>query len=353
MNVRCVALEDLSAAERAAWLALCTAAPRYRSPFFHPGYLETVARHQPGAEVAVCEEHDRRVGFFPFVRSASGIGRPVGGRLTDYHGPVLAPDVEWDALALVKACDLAACPFTHLPAGVPGFQSFEWAQSESPFLDLSDGFAVYCDGRRAAGSRLISQVQRKARKLERERGPVRFAWEEGSPHVLRQLLTWKAAQRRQTRTSNILGEEWARAIVEDLHGSAAADFGGVLSALYAGDRLVSAHFGLRTTTTLHWWFPAYDREMARYSPGLILLLELAGGCADRGITLLDLGKGHEAYKDGFSSEAVPLSEGCVDTRRFRAGLSRGAIALRERIRSSPLHTPMRRAKELYRSLRYR
>ena len=53
------------------------------------------------------------------------------------------------------------------------------------------------------------------------------------------------------------------------------DFQGVLSGLYIGEKLVAAHFGMRSRRVLHWWFPAYDPELGKYSPGAQLLLELS------------------------------------------------------------------------------
>jgi CelD/BcsL family acetyltransferase involved in cellulose biosynthesis len=82
--------------------------------------------------------------------------------------------------------------------------------------------------------------------------------------------------------------------------------------LYAGDRPVAAHFGIRSETVLSWWFPAYDVDCSRYSPGLVLLLRLAEAAAAAGILQVDLGKGHEAYKESFKSADVEVAEGWVE-----------------------------------------
>lgn len=353
MQMHCVAPANLTAEERAAWAGLHAVDPLYGSPFYHPGYTEIMSRHRPGVEVGVWKERGASVGFFPFERAPRGRGRPIGGRFTDYHGPILAAGHAWDARELVRACGLVDWRFTHLASGTPGFEPFGWVPSSSPILDLSGGYAAYAEGRQQAGSHLLRQVSRKARKLEREHGPLRFVWAENSPALMNQLCAWKAEQRRRTRTPNILDEAWARATVEDLRHTDTPDLGGVLSALYVGDAVAAVHFGLRAATTLHWWFPAYDGRWAPYSPGLILLVELARACADRGIVRLDLGKGQEAYKDGFASGAVPLVEGSVDLRPLAAGCLRGALALRERLRGSLLHKPLKAAKASLRSWRYR
>ena len=43
--------------------------------------------------------------------------------------------------------------------------------------------------------------------------------------------------------------------------------------LRADGQLVAAHLGMRTATTLHYWFTAYSPDFQQYSPGRALLLE--------------------------------------------------------------------------------
>ena len=59
---------------------------------------------------------------------------------------------------------------------------------------------------------------------------------------------------------------WIRQVVEELAASRAPGCAGVMSALYAGGRLVAMDFGLRGGPILVDWFPAYDRAASAYSP---------------------------------------------------------------------------------------
>src|SRR5690606_28472796 len=95
---------------------------------------------------------------------------------------------------------------------------------------------------------------------------------------------------------NILHLPWARQLVEHLRTIEGERFAGVLSALYVGDTLAAAHFGIRTRRVLHYWIPAYNHELSRYSPGLLALVELARAASERGIERIDLGTGEERYK---------------------------------------------------------
>jgi CelD/BcsL family acetyltransferase involved in cellulose biosynthesis len=70
---------------------------------------------------------------------------------------------------------------------------------------------------------------------------------------------------------------------------------------------------MRSRSVLHWWFPAYDPELGRYSPGIILLLRLAETLRGAGVGggTLDLGKGDAAYKSALMTHAAELREGRV------------------------------------------
>src|SRR5262249_16994769 len=158
----------------------------------------------------------------------------------------------------------------------------------SPCLDLTRGFAAWRAGR-LQHSRRVLELERKRRKLGREVGPVRFVVGDDSV-VVQQVMAWKSAQARDSGARDVFGTlPWAKALVEHIASSSGAHFGGEVAALYAGDKLVAAHVGMRSRTVLHWWFPGYAAAFAAYSPGALLLLSVAENAAQRGMTSVDLG----------------------------------------------------------------
>jgi len=88
-------------------------------------------------------------------------------------------------------------------------------------------------------------------------------------------------------------------------------FAAPLGTLYAGEELIAVHLGIRSHNVLHIWFPAYNTDFEKYSPGLILLLMLAENAADRGIVRIDLGPGEERYKQNFKSGDRLVCEGMI------------------------------------------
>ena len=90
--------------------------------------------------------------------------------------------------------------------------------------------------------------------------------------------------------------DWAHFALETIRTINTPAFAGVLSALFAGEKLLAVRFGVRTGTVLHWWLPAYNPDLPSYAPGILLLLAMAERGPDLGITRIDLGKGLQDYK---------------------------------------------------------
>jgi CelD/BcsL family acetyltransferase involved in cellulose biosynthesis len=333
VNVRIVSAGALAASDLARWSELQRAKPLYRSPFFRPEFTLAVARVRD-VHVAVVEEAGSVAGFFAFEASRRH-GRPVGRPFSDYHGPVLDEDAALDARELVRACGLATWSFDHLPAAITAFAPHVWGQGASPYLDLTDGFDP-------GASSDIRGAQRRARKLAREVGPLRFVPDSDDPDLLAQTIAWKRRQYAATGVTDVLADAGGRELLGHVHSSRETGFAGMLSVLHAGDQVAALHLGLRAGGVLHSWFPAYNPELHRYSPGLVLLLELAGAAPALGIRELDFGKGEARYKLAMATGSVPLHEGCVGARPLSALPVRVRTSARRVVRATGLPRMLRR-----------
>ena len=85
---------NLSADLLARWKQLCDSNPLYQSPFYRPQFTQTVAIVRSDARVAVLEMDGDVVGFFPFHLTRGGTGKPIGGHINDYHGPIVSSGLE-------------------------------------------------------------------------------------------------------------------------------------------------------------------------------------------------------------------------------------------------------------------
>lgn len=286
--------------------------PGLCSPYFSPSFTEIVASTRDNVELAVVKDDGQIVALLPYEKLRWKFAGPVGSFLSDYHGVICRPDFMFQPLDLVRACGLAAWDFEHVPQDQTYFSQFYRRNQRSPIIDLADGYGAYVKERRDAGTEQIKKNGNLMRRLEREVGPLRFVAHSADKTLLDQLLAWKTTQFRHNCWRDIFTIPWVRQTMEGIHSTQTPEFAGVLSALYAGDELVAAHFGMRSATVWHYWFPSYDTAFSKYSPGVMLLLKMAEAAEGLGIKMIDLGCGEHSYKERLMNGYVSTASGSLE-----------------------------------------
>jgi CelD/BcsL family acetyltransferase involved in cellulose biosynthesis len=350
MKIEVIPAQELSAEYQALWAEIQAANRDLDSPYFHPEFTRVVAQVGRAVEVAVLSEAGRVVGFLPFERRKGNLGRPVAGPLSDFHGVVMRPGHAVDARRLVAACGLSAWFFRRLIAGQAAFESYRWALRGSPYIDTSRGFDAYCEQRRRSGGKTVGKTFRKLRKLERDLGPVRFEALTADREVLRSLITWKAEQCRRTGLFDYVSVPWTGQLLEALLCRRDDALRGMMAALYIGDELHAALYGMRSNRVLHLWITTYCRTWAQYSPGYQLLIKLIEAAPQLGIDRIDLGAGEDPFKQHFMSGTIPVAEGSVDLRTGAHQWRRLLHRVRRLVRESPLRKPVARPWRLVKRL---
>ncbi|MET8574104.1 GNAT family N-acetyltransferase [Streptomyces sp. NPDC005012] len=310
---------QLGAEETESWRELRAKSGAIRNPFMEPEFAVALGRVRPRARVAVIEEagggltgDDREiVGFLPFERGTWGSGRALGLGVSDLQGAVLRPQLGITAQELLRACSLNSFTFDNLEDGQALFAGHAADACPSYVIDVGEGYPAYLEVLRRQSPKFLKTTLAKERRLGRQVGEVRFVFDERDPGALRTLMAWKSAQYRRTGRRDRFAREWISRLVHLLAATRAQECSGVLSVLYAADRPVAAHFGLRSSTVLACWFPAYEPELAKYSPGLVLHLRMAEAAAAAGIGLLDMGRGAAEYKDALRTGELRVHEGTV------------------------------------------
>ncbi|MFD5425040.1 GNAT family N-acetyltransferase [Streptomyces sp. NPDC127084] len=325
MRIRVVKPGELSEAECEAWRELRAKSDAPANPFMEPEFTLAVAAVRPGARVGVIEEDGAQAGFFPYEKGLLGQGRAIGLGVSDCQGAVLRPGLRMSARELLRGCSLATWEYDNLESGQTLFLPYGGAgEFGSPVIDIGAGYAAYQEHLRRHAPKFHRTTAAKERRLARQAdgGAVRFVFDERDPAALRTLMEWKSAQYRRTGRRDRFAQDWISTLVRRLHGTRTPGCSGVLSVLYAADRPIAAHFGLRSRTVLSCWFPAYDTGYAKYSPGLILHLRMAEAAAAEGIGLLDLGRGAAEYKDSLKTGELRVHEGSATRPGPRAALHR-------------------------------
>ncbi|NNJ24555.1 hypothetical protein LzC2_06130 [Planctomycetes bacterium LzC2] len=340
---------ELSAAERTAWERFMDAMPT-PTPYLSPEFADLVERHRGGVFVALLHGDgavpgtDPPLGFFPYQTDGGGVGRPVGGGLNDFHGLLAPAELPIDLRTLLAACELRVWKFDHLLPH-PAFAPFVERRDPSAYLDLSEGYEAYYQGRRAAGSRKVKQVARMDRKFDREDGPLTFEPHVPNVDLLDQLIEWKRAQYAAAGLFDMFTLGWPRELLVDLLTMRSPRLTGRFSVLFRNGEMVAGDLGMRCGAVLHSWYCAYDTAYSSHGPGHICTLRAAEAAAADGITRVELGKGPEDYKRSFASDAREVAEGSVDFRavaplaRTCRQAFRGAKATAA---NSPAAEPLRR-----------
>ncbi|MCA9178113.1 MAG: GNAT family N-acetyltransferase [Planctomycetales bacterium] len=341
MNVRLLRPNELSDELVQHWTGLCRMHSHLDSGFLRPEFAQDVAAVREETQVAVLDDEAGGPCFFAFQRHGNLL-RPLGGRLSDYQAIIAPPDFRVDPLRLVAELEADCLRFDHLLDPSKSFGRWTEFTDGSPYLDLSNGFEAY-QSANEAGSREIKETRRKRRKLERELGELEFRAFDDSDEAWESLVRWKSEQYDSSRITNVFSFEWTLQLLQRLRARQAPEFRGMLSSLYAGGRLVAAHFGLLCDGVLHYWFPAYEPGEAalRCSPGRILLLELAMAADQLGLRKIDLGRGMARYKRSAMSGCTEVAVGEVELRQVRRAMRCTWRKTRNWLKRSPLKYPLK------------
>ena len=316
MRIRVVEGRDLDGADVRAWAAIQAESTVFANPFFCPEFTRAVAAVRDDVRVAIlhcgsgCDGVP--VGFFPFHDSGDGSAEPIGGRICDYQGVIVREGAAWSAEELFRCCGIRRWPFRHLLACQAEFQAWHAVSSRSIRINLSRGFDAWAEEIRARGSRIVSKCERLGWKLERHVGPLRFEPQNVCPGELERLMACKSSQYIRTGKSDRFEVPWIREVLQAVLATREPRFSGMLSTLSADGETIAAHFGMRSGSVWHYWFPCYNRRFAAWSPGLILLLRIAKTAPELGIQAIDLGAGEAEYKHRLTTDEVALAEGVVE-----------------------------------------
>ncbi len=317
MKYELIHAEDLDANLVERWGIIQKNSPMYASPYFRPEFTQSVAEVRDDVYIGLLVDENRLVGFFPFHYKKNGLARPVGLGLSDYHGVIAESDAEWSVRELMHSCKISRWEFNHLPVEQKQFEAFHESVSESPIINVSQGFAEYESSRNKSGRKQLKETLRKACKMADQKGTIEFTLQTFDRQILDQMMEWKSKQCRNTGTMDYFSLEWCRNLIRKIHSTQEENFGGHLSCLHVSGTLAAVHFGIYSQNVWHSWFPAYNHELEEFSPGSILLLELIKAASEQQVRYIDLGKGVSLYKKRLMTSSIQVAEGCYTAPSLR------------------------------------
>jgi CelD/BcsL family acetyltransferase involved in cellulose biosynthesis len=332
----------LGAAELSSWRHVRETNPSLDSPFFNPAFAAAVHAVTGNVKVAT-NDHENQL-WYP-LQVSRRVAWPLGWPAADFQGPIAAPGVHIDPLELVRATRLRALPFDNLPESHTEFAPWVETRHPSPFIDTIGGLDAYLPRISKTGRDKMSRVRRRTNRATQELGEVRLVWDTQDPNLLDRLIEIKRAQYAKTGVRDFFALPGRRELVHRLLKTRVDGFAGILSAVYAGETLLAAHFGLRDRGVLHWWFPVFEPSRADLSPGWILLRELIATAPETGLTRIDLGRGEEDYKRRAMTGSISVCEGEVPADMLRRRMRLVRRTALEGLKSSPIGPSLRAAKD--------
>lgn len=333
-------MTELSEAESVAWDTLHAADTDLRQAFLSRLYVRHVACVNPDVRTLVGYEDGIPVFFLPIqprrgFTSRFGVFEPAGDVMTDYFGVVAQRGTRLSAAHLLAATRgrINAILFTHLDQTQAGFGLTGDESRIGLRTHLGLPATDYWARLRCTDKKLVTDTERREKKLQHEVGPLHFEWQSSSPEAdLAWLIEAKRAQyTRTSRTHAALFESRYVELLRRLSRAQESECMGTLSVLRCGTEIVAAHFGLQCRNVLHVWFPVYGEKHARYSPGRVLLKHMFAAASREGVEIFDRGEGDSQAKRDFANDEHHYSNGLWLASGWRGRLASLAVSVSWRL----------------------
>jgi CelD/BcsL family acetyltransferase involved in cellulose biosynthesis len=342
-KIEILTANELSESDWAFWRECHLRNPALDSPYFHPQFVRELLGVGRRVCVAVVSTAGQTAVLFPFEQNRT-VGRPAGWPMCDFQSPIGMTSAEFELQDFMRATGLQAYLFDHILVARQEFRPFFERVVPSPYMEVAGGLESYKSRLTDRNKLILRDTFRRMRKAVRELGPLRLEFLSTDEALLEQLIAWKREQYARSRADDFLGRAEPRTYLFNLLKLHDPEFRGALSGLWAGERLVAVHMGMLARGILHWWFPAYDRKLANYAPGRLMLTKLTEEAAAHGLVRIDLGKGEYGFKLDAMTGATMVAEGYIETRPLHRWLRSQRRASVTRLRASAAYQIARTVK---------
>lgn len=324
-------------------------------------YVESLAAHERFEPriIVIRDAADRPILLLPFaVRQRRGLRTAsiIGGKQANHHLPILAPHApapSADAfmallIALGRQLGIDAYDFVNLPRiwrGRPNPLALPSAEpNPSNAYGLTLGSNAEDTLKRALGKDARKKLRQKERYLA-ALGPVAHRIARSPAEVDRILDAYFAQKAARFRAKGLpadIERGPMRAFIRQgcLAGLEAGRPAIELHALEAGDR-IAATFGIAgDDQRASGMFISFDgaAEVARCSPGDLLVARVIAMQCERGRAVFDLGVGEARYKSSFCGEVDELFTLILPVtarRRVYAGAVRSLVSVKRLVKQTP------------------
>ena len=286
----------------------------------------------------------------------------LDGGVSDYNAPVLFPDCKglrfdatdfWQRLqSHLPRYDLAV--LEKMPETVGGLANPIAPLATCNRFESCHHATLQGDWPEFEAKRLPNRndSRRRLRRLE-QRATVRFSiarTDEERQQIFGALIRMKRRRFAATAAHDIFADPGYLRFYADATRKLGPSGVVQVSALYAGDRIIAANWGLYSNRRYIDLLPSYESgEWKVFAPGRLLSEWLLKQHLECGDAVFDYGIGDEAYKFGYCDRHTPLGDAHIAVTAKGAAykqLLRLREAAKSKLRASPLGPALKAARSL-------
>ncbi len=290
------------------WRAALANQKSWSSPFLTPEFAQAVGQQRQDARIIIARDTQGLIGILGIHKRPGGYARLLGAPISDHQAFISETGFTASMEDVLKAAKVSTLSFNNINDPQVDFGHVIKDTHFSHLADLSTGAEQYFDLQRQTYGRHFKKMRQRARGAIRDHGTMEMKLDSQNKKDFELLLQWKCAQFHRTRKCDVLAARWIKGLLQSLwetQGRVRA----VLNVLYLGGQPAAAEIGLLCNGIYHSWIAAYDPELSRCSPGLLLLEGIIQNAGELGITLIDLGSGHDHYKKYYANDRLELGQG--------------------------------------------
>ncbi|MBP9693614.1 MAG: GNAT family N-acetyltransferase [Alphaproteobacteria bacterium] len=299
--------QEMTADEIGLWKKTTSEKSEYHSAFYTYSFFAAVSVVYQDAYVSIIRKAGKIVCFFPF-QLMKGMGRfclageRIGEEMSDYFAPIYTTDVLISPDQFLKLTGLHYFYFTHLEQYFIEQKGMDASQGEIGLrVNFKKSDQDYFDYLREKHKSLYPDTKRREKKAIQDKGEMTFVFQSRDENDYAFLVAKKNAQYERTKRVGYFRKERTE-LLDYLFKHENDEFQTTLSTISFGGNLMAAHLGMFYQGVLHYWFPVYDFECQKYSPGRLLLCKIIETAGENEVEVIDRGSGDTPYKRDFSNE---------------------------------------------------
>lgn len=304
---------DISPALWQDFAAVRNLSTRYDSPFFDPDFARLVSEVREDTRMGIVEDSGALVGYWPLHARSGGWARPIGGPFSDWHAPILHPDMHISPDSFLRGLGLTG--FTGF-----GFKSrpqdghARLSRSGANLAILNTDWQDYINTQQEYWPKHFKKMRRVYRKAKQDFSQLQFIWDDRSVLHFDRLMTMKRTQYKSTGLHDVLKADWARKLIDRLRHFEGPRLRSRQSTLLFDGEFVASEFNLQSDRVLHGWLVGFDYKFSAYSPGHMLVQEMLQAMCPDGLKIYDMGPGEERHKRHYTNMQTAMDIGVITGR---------------------------------------